>query len=192
MMGLGVVAVGGLGLMMAISRRNTGPKVQESSPGNVTAKAVSQRMAEALATGDPRTIRAEAKLLRAEGYLTQADALERSAQVIEGELAAGSTPPLPPKAPPPPGAKSQPTTGTGGSSGPLLKVGSRGAAVTSLQARLNGLGYDVGKADGVFGAKTKAGVMAFQRDAGLAVDGIVGPRTAAALLSPTTPVASTL
>ena len=65
----------------------------------------------------------------------------------------------------------------------LLRTGSRGAAVTSLQNALNaklrpshGLG-----ADGVFGPKTKAAVTAFQRQAGIGVDGVVGPQTQGAL-----------
>ena len=37
------------------------------------------------------------------------------------------------------------------------------------------------KIDGIFGAKTRAAVMRFQRAYGLAVDGIAGPRTTAAL-----------
>ena len=41
------------------------------------------------------------------------------------------------------------------------------------------LGYDVGKtgADGIFGKNTRAGVMKFQAEHGLVVDGIVGIMT---------------
>lgn len=62
-----------------------------------------------------------------------------------------------------------------------LRRGSKGADVTRLQAALNALGYDCGAADGIFGAKTETAVRAFQKDNGLAVDGIAGKATQAAL-----------
>ncbi len=75
---------------------------------------------------------------------------------------------------------------------PALKLGDRtllrqspnqtGADVTDLQSRLNALGFDCGEVDGVFGKKTKAGVMAFQKAAGLNPDGKFGPLSYAALL----------
>ena len=43
--------------------------------------------------------------------------------------------------------------------------------VTGVQSRLNSLGYDCGKVDGVYGQKTKAGIQAFQRNKDMAVDG---------------------
>lgn len=63
----------------------------------------------------------------------------------------------------------------------LSKVGSRGDEVKSVQNRLIQLGYYYDKADGIFGSKTKSAVMNFQRDYGLTVDGIVGPKTLSAL-----------
>ncbi len=63
----------------------------------------------------------------------------------------------------------------------VLKVGSSGDEVKRVQQALEKYGYDVGGADGIFGQKTKNAVMNFQRDAGLAVDGIVGPATLKAL-----------
>lgn len=49
---------------------------------------------------------------------------------------------------------------------------------TSLvQARLAALGYDPGPLDGIRGRRTVAAIRAFQRDRGLAADGVVGPRT---------------
>lgn len=50
-----------------------------------------------------------------------------------------------------------------------------------LQELLNALGYDCGSVDGIFGSKTKAAVLAFQKANGLGVDGIVGPLTWAKL-----------
>lgn len=59
----------------------------------------------------------------------------------------------------------------------LLKYGSSGSAVKKLQILLNGLGYNCGAVDGAFGAKTSRAVSDYQRDNGLAVDGVVGSAT---------------
>ncbi len=57
-----------------------------------------------------------------------------------------------------------------------LRVGSRGAEVACLQTALdNGLA-----ADGVFGPKTKAKVVAWQASVGLVADGIFGAKSRAA------------
>ena len=64
---------------------------------------------------------------------------------------------------------------------PTLRKGNSGAAVTELQDILNSLGYDCGKADGKFGAKTLDAVKRFQKDNGLEADGIVGYKTWKAL-----------
>ncbi len=71
----------------------------------------------------------------------------------------------------------------GGSTSPggELVYGARGAAVQALQALLAQKGYDPGPADGVFGGRTRAAVIAFQQANGLAPDGRAGPRTMAAL-----------
>lgn len=70
-----------------------------------------------------------------------------------------------------------------GESRPLLRRGSKGTEVAYVQAILMDLGYDLQPygADGDFGRKTEEAVKAFQRDHGLDADGIVGPRTYAAL-----------
>ncbi|WAC59223.1 TIGR02594 family protein [Brevundimonas sp. SL130] len=52
---------------------------------------------------------------------------------------------------------------------------------TDIQKALSARGFDPGPIDGVWGARTTAAVRAFQASKGLKVDGIVGPRTAAAL-----------
>ena len=74
-----------------------------------------------------------------------------------------------------------------------LKQGSRGDLVKTVQQKLIKWGYLKGSADGIFGAKTKAAVIAFQKKNGLTADGIVGTRTAQALgisLSSTTSTSS--
>lgn len=63
----------------------------------------------------------------------------------------------------------------------VLSRGLHGADVHALQDALNALGFDVGTADGRFGPRTGAGVIAFQKDVGIAADGLVGRSTKAAL-----------
>lgn len=55
--------------------------------------------------------------------------------------------------------------------------------VKDIQQALIDLGYNLGPrgADGIMGEKTKAAIRDFQAKAGIAVDGVVGPRTAAEL-----------
>ena len=76
----------------------------------------------------------------------------------------------------------QPTPGT---DKPTLRRGSTGVYVTLLQTELINKGYDCGPkgADGIYGTKTVEAVKNFQRDNGLGVDGICGPKTWAALES---------
>ena len=64
---------------------------------------------------------------------------------------------------------------------PMVSHGSRGDAVRKLQELLTAMGYDCGSVDGIFGSKTKAAVLAFQKANGLGADGIVGPLTWAKL-----------
>lgn len=51
----------------------------------------------------------------------------------------------------------------------------RGEDVAELQGHLNGLGFDAGKTDGIFGADTQRAVLDFQRNRLLPEDGKVGP-----------------
>ena len=62
-----------------------------------------------------------------------------------------------------------------------LRKGDRGETVKWLQELLLAAGYNPGKADGIFGAKTVAAVKAYQKAEGLTADGIVGKMTLAAL-----------
>lgn len=63
----------------------------------------------------------------------------------------------------------------------MLKRGASGPAVTAVQQRLQAAGFSPGAIDGKFGPGTESAVKMFQRARGLTVDGIVGPKTAAAL-----------
>jgi N-acetylmuramoyl-L-alanine amidase len=58
----------------------------------------------------------------------------------------------------------------------------RGDDVSALQGRLNALGFDAGRADGIFGRNTDQGVRAFQREYDIPEDGIFGPRSLAGLI----------
>jgi N-acetylmuramoyl-L-alanine amidase len=58
----------------------------------------------------------------------------------------------------------------------------RGDDVAELQARLGRLGFDAGRVDGVFGPDTLSALEEFQRNVGIAGDGICGSDTVAALL----------
>lgn len=63
----------------------------------------------------------------------------------------------------------------------VVKVGSSGSTVKTIQTKLKRWGYYTGSVDGIFGAKTKAAVQYFQRRNGLTADGIVGAATAKAM-----------
>lgn len=64
-----------------------------------------------------------------------------------------------------------------------LAMGDTGDDVKVLQESLIALGYSCGKwgADGEFGKATRNAVLAFQKDAGLDANGVVGPETVATL-----------
>jgi N-acetylmuramoyl-L-alanine amidase len=57
----------------------------------------------------------------------------------------------------------------------------RNAFVLAAQQRLAELGYWVGTPDGSYGPQTEQAVLALQKAAGLARDGVLGPRTRSAL-----------
>jgi len=69
----------------------------------------------------------------------------------------------------------EPAAKSGGAGRPTLRRPATGEPVKQVQAKL------VVPVDGNFGPKTEAAVRAFQRDHGLVPDGIVGPKTWAAL-----------
>lgn len=67
----------------------------------------------------------------------------------------------------------------------LLRIGDQGELVKAMQERLAQLGYAVGRADGIYGSRTRAAVLAFQAENELTTDGIIGPETRTALNSET-------
>ena len=73
------------------------------------------------------------------------------------------------------------TTGVKTMTNSVLKKGMKGEEVKELQNGLIIRGYALGKADGDFGEKTETAVKAFQKDAGLTVDGVVGKNTRKAM-----------
>ena len=58
----------------------------------------------------------------------------------------------------------------------------RGDDIADLQKRLNALGFDAGREDGIFGPLAYDAVRAFQKEYGIREDGMFGQRTYAALL----------
>ena len=71
-----------------------------------------------------------------------------------------------------------------------LKAGQTSDEIKTVQKRLIELGYLTGSADGNFGDKTEAAVKAFQKQAGLTADGVVGATTLKALNSSSAPKAT--
>lgn len=63
----------------------------------------------------------------------------------------------------------------------VVKRGSTGSTVKTIQTKLKRWGYYAGSVDGIYGSQTVSAVKYFQRKNGLTADGIVGARTAAAL-----------
>ncbi len=59
----------------------------------------------------------------------------------------------------------------------LSKLGSRGNEVRQIQNALKNLGIYNGSVDGIYGIKTVNAVKQFQRNCGIAADGIAGPKT---------------
>lgn len=59
----------------------------------------------------------------------------------------------------------------------LIRIGDRGIKVVELQRELSRLNYPVGGIDGIFGRNTEISIKMFQKDNGLIIDGIAGPKT---------------
>jgi hypothetical protein len=87
------------------------------------------------------------------------------------EAAAGTANPAPPAAvAAAPAAKPE-----------LMVMGSTGDNVSALQKKLGDAGFATGETSGNFGKGTQDAVMAYQKSKNLQADGIVGPKTTAAL-----------
>lgn len=71
-------------------------------------------------------------------------------------------------------------TSTSTATDPILRQGDSGTAVTWLQQLLNTKGINIA-VDGIFGNVTRAAVVQFQKQSGIATDGIVGAQTWQAL-----------
>ncbi|MFA6866843.1 MAG: spore cortex-lytic enzyme [Clostridia bacterium] len=63
----------------------------------------------------------------------------------------------------------------------VIKKGSTGDMVKTIQQKLKNWGYYTGNVDGIFGSITESAVKYFQRTNNLYADGIVGSKTAAAM-----------
>ena len=63
-----------------------------------------------------------------------------------------------------------------------IQINSTGDVVVLLQAALNVRGYNCGKADGIFGAKTQSALNSFKRDKGMNTDGKADSSTWSELL----------
>jgi len=63
----------------------------------------------------------------------------------------------------------------------VLKQGSSGSLVKTVQRKLKNWGYYTGEVDGIYGSGTVKAVKYFQQKNSLSVDGICGPATLAAL-----------
>jgi N-acetylmuramoyl-L-alanine amidase len=59
----------------------------------------------------------------------------------------------------------------------------RGDDVSELQRRLNALGFDAGREDGILGPETETALRRFQRERGLVPDAVCGPATITALVN---------
>ncbi len=64
---------------------------------------------------------------------------------------------------------------------PVLRVGSKGPAVKQLQEALQKQGYYKGPINGIFNPQVRSAVIAFQKSEHLTPDGVVGPKTQAAM-----------
>jgi peptidoglycan hydrolase-like protein with peptidoglycan-binding domain len=191
-------AIAGLGVLVLLSsgggksQASTTPKpkpkpIPEPGTGPI-GDAILQRIAQALATGDPAKMRAEAAKLRREGYTKQADDLDRAALIAQAALdalpdprtaeqptdpwGANQLPPLPGPVPPIPTAKPIPAGSR------VLRLGMAGADVLGWQYSLEKDKFRVDK-DGKFGPATEAATKEWQTDHGVKPDGIVGPATLA-------------
>ncbi|MBL4936260.1 peptidoglycan-binding protein [Clostridium sp. YIM B02515] len=89
-----------------------------------------------------------------------------------------------------PGTNTKTTYSTSSTISRVLKSGSKGNDVKTLQTLLNSNGYKL-SVDGIFGNLTLTAVKDYQGKNGLAVDGMVGPKTLAKISPATTSTTTT-
>jgi peptidoglycan hydrolase-like protein with peptidoglycan-binding domain len=170
------LAVGAAALTMGGSASAAPPR--GGGPDEQVPEDILLAVASALATGDPKKMRAEAARLRKLGYGAQAIDLERAASLLEAERAPSSPAPAPAPSKPPTSTSASPSKPP--SAVRNLSEGMVGADVRGWQQQLNTDGASLA-ADGVFGPKTTKATKAWQKARGLKADGIVGPKTRAAI-----------
>lgn len=159
-------SAGVAGVVKAIGYKLNLPKLQAISPDLVT----SQMRAAFKKAGF--SVLTAAKCLNSDKYLLRGDILLNDQHHVAINLTDGSgTKTAPPAVCP----YKEPNY--------YISRGSSGNGVKWVQWHLKRLGYDIGKSgtDGICGRMTDAAIRKFQRDKKLEVDGIVGPKTRAAL-----------
>lgn len=104
-----------------------------------------------------------------DGHLTTTSAPVVTTTTVPPTTTTTAPPTTTTTAPPPPAADGK------------LELGESGEEVAALQAKLDGLGFWLGSADGTYGQLTRQAVMAFQKANGLGRDGVAGPATLAAI-----------
>lgn len=139
-------------------------------------------MVEAFEASGDYEVLTDAKYLNSDAYLKRGDILvnrdKHTAMVLENGAMAGDERGVEDAAPYEDAAYLHPTVGTQVIVWlPLVKKGSTGAAVWTLQQLLTAMGYDPEGVDGIFGADTEAAVMEYQRDHELESDGECGKLT---------------
>lgn len=115
------------------------------------------------------------KYLTSDKYLLRGDILLNDAHHVAINVTDGSATKSTPAATPAACPYKEPSY--------YIAWGSSGNGVKWVQWHLRHLGYDIGKSgvDGICGRMTDAAIRKFQKDKKLEVDGIVGPKTRAAL-----------
>lgn len=148
-----------------------GAAVDISAPTNPMAKSLRTDMSPAL-VADLLAIRTVAGATRAlvwGGFWTRPDPQHWQANVAPNDLAGGVATAD--------GATFGPDRQAGAPRGVMLRIGSKGPAVTAIQTALAAEGFDPGRIDGAWGPATDRAVRRLQSALGLRPDGIWGPVT---------------
>jgi peptidoglycan hydrolase-like protein with peptidoglycan-binding domain len=195
MKGIGLAVVAGLGALMFAGGSSAdggggggpAPKPPKGRPSEETPPEITGRIAAAVATLDPKKMRAEAAKLRKEGWDREAASLEATADQLEHKQETEGEREQPIQTPTNP--TPAPVTPAPGPTAPrVLSQGMKGEDVKAWQRQLIADGYTHLAADGIFGPLTVEATKTWQAERGLKADGIVGPATRAAIGSK--PIAS--